>query len=198
MIIVSDLAVDVAGLKGINLRVDPGEVVAVTGVNGAGKSTLLRCVCGLQRFDAGEISVLGRVPTADPAFWADAAYAAEEPAWYPGLTVREHLALTALVHRSPSDVDGWLERFGLAERADASPLTLSTGQRQRLLLASTLVRPSRLLILDEPERGLDPAFRAVLATALDDYARDGGAVLLATHDFSLAPARLTLADGQLR
>lgn len=198
MIIVNDLAVVVAGLKGLSLRVRPGEVVAVTGVNGAGKSTLLRCVCGLQRFDAGEISVLGRAPSADPAFWAQAAYAAEEPAWYPGLTVREHLALTALTHGTPSHVDGWLERFGLAERANASPLTLSTGQRQRLLLASVLVRPSRLLILDEPERGLDPQFRTVLAAVLDDYTRDGGGVLMATHDFSLASARLTLAGGQLR
>jgi len=163
VITVRDLVVDLAGLKGVDLDVEPGQIVGITGVNGAGKSTLLRCLAGLQGFDAGRVEVLGQAPSGDPGFWREAAYAAEEPAWYPGLTVREHLSLTALIHDSPSDVDGWLERFGLAERADTSPLTLSTGQRQRLLLASVLARPSSLLLLDEPERGLDPQFRTILA-----------------------------------
>jgi ABC-type multidrug transport system ATPase subunit len=198
MIAVRDLVVEPAGLKGVDLDVEPGQVVGITGVNGAGKSTLLRCLAGLQPFDSGEIEVLGRPPSGDPAFWREAAYAAEEPAWYPGLTAREHLTLTALTHGASSDVEGWLDRFGLGPRADASPLTLSTGQRQRLLLASVLVRPSRLLLLDEPERGLDPGFRTVLAEVLREHAAGGGAVLLATHDVSLAPVRLVLDGGQLR
>ena len=197
MIAVRDLAVDLAGLKGVDLDVEPGQIVGLTGVNGAGKSTLLRCLTGLQPLDAGWVEVLGQAPLGDPRFWREVAYAAEEPAWYPGLTVREHLTLTALTHDSPSDVGCWLDRFGLAGRADASPLTLSTGQRQRLLLASVLVRPSRLLLLDEPERGLDPEFRTILAQVLRDHAASGGAVLLATHDISLAPIRLTLEGGRL-
>ncbi|MFC7644825.1 ATP-binding cassette domain-containing protein [Streptosporangium lutulentum] len=95
----------------------------------------------------------------------------DEPAWYPGLTVREHLELVRTVHVSPRfDVEAGLELFDLKERADASPLTLSTGQRQRLSLAAALLRPSRLLLLDEPERGLDAAFRQRLATILTEYA----------------------------
>lgn len=198
MISVRGLVVEVAGLKGVDLDVEPGQVVGITGVNGAGKSTLLRCLTGLQAFDAGEVEVLGRPPSGDPGFWREVAYMAEEPAWYPGLTAREHLTLTALTHNSSSDVEGWLDRFGLDARADASPLTLSTGQRQRLLLASVLVRPSRLLLLDEPERGLDPEFRTVLAEVLREHAAAGGAVLLATHDVSLAPDRLVLDGGRLR
>ena len=197
MITVRDLVVDLAGLKGVDLDVEAGQVVGITGVNGAGKSTLLRCLTGLQGFDSGRVEVLGRAPSGDPEFWREAAYAADEPAWYPGLTVREHLCLTALTHDTQSDVDGWMERFGLGERADASPLTLSTGQRQRLLLASVMVRPSLLLLLDEPERGLDPQFRTVLARVLRDHASAGGAVLLATHDVSLAPTRLVLEAGRL-
>src|SRR5918997_5730634 len=111
MISVHDLVVEVAGLKGVDLDVEQGQVVGITGVNGAGKSTLLRCLTGLQAYDAGEVEVLGRPPSGDPRFWREAAYAAEEPAWYPGLTVREHLSLTALAHGASSDVEDWLDRF---------------------------------------------------------------------------------------
>jgi ABC-type multidrug transport system ATPase subunit len=83
-------------------------------------------------------------------------------------------------------VDAALETFALVERADAAPLNLSTGQRQRLALAAALLRPSSLLLLDEPERGLDAQFRAALADLLDEYAAEGGTVVLATHDQDLA------------
>jgi ABC-type multidrug transport system ATPase subunit len=79
-----------------------------------------------------------------------------------------------------------LEVFDLVERADAAPLNLSTGQRQRLALAATLLRPSSVLLLDEPERGLDLAFRLRLAELLTTYRDEGGTVVMATHDSGLA------------
>jgi ABC-type multidrug transport system ATPase subunit len=161
--------------------------VAVVGPNGSGKSTLLRCLAGLQPATSGEIRVFGEPPADDAAFWRRVALLGDEPAWYPGLTVREHLELMGAVHTEARMTVGTaLETFALVGRADAAPLNLSTGQRQRLSLASALLRPSTLLLLDEPERGLDADFRTRLADLLDEYADEGGTVVMATHDQDLA------------
>ena len=194
IITVHGVGVELGGnpiLRDVGLTAVPGEIIAVIGVNGAGKSTLLRCLAGLQPPSSGELDVLGGPPRDDSAFWRDVVLMGDEPAWYPGLTVREHLELVRTVHASPRlEVEATLGLFDLQERADASPLTLSTGQRQRLSLASALLRPSRLLLLDEPERGLDAAFRQRLATILTEYAAAGGTVVMATHDLQLAEATL--------
>jgi ABC-type multidrug transport system ATPase subunit len=191
-------------LDGIDLTVVATEIVAVTGVNGAGKSTLLSCLAGLRRPAGGTVSVLGGPPRDTAGFWRDVALVADQPTWYPGLTVRELLELVRMTHEP---VRGWclpadrlIEVFGLAERADASPLSLSSGQRQRLSLAAALARPSRLLLLDEPEQSLDEGFRLDLATLLrQEYAGSGGTVIMATHDhdFVVAAAarEVRLSDG---
>ncbi|GAA1809061.1 ABC transporter ATP-binding protein [Actinomadura chokoriensis] len=184
-------------LTGVDLQVRRGDVVAVLGENGAGKSTLLRCLAGLQPGASGEIEVFRRPPEDAAWFWRDVVRVAEEPAWYPGLTVREHLELMPAVHGGARmEVDAALEFFGLAGRADMAPLAMSTGQRQRLSLAMAFIRPSRLLLLDEPERGLDPAFRTRLAAGVTEYAAAGGTAVMATHDLPLADAtgarRMTL------
>ncbi|GII75571.1 ABC transporter ATP-binding protein [Sphaerisporangium rufum] len=187
--------VELAGrtvLRGVDLAAAPGEIVAVLGENGVGKSTLLRCLAGLQPPAAGELGVLGRPPADEPAFWREVVLAADEPAWYPGLSVREHLELMHAVHGAARlEVGAALDAFELAGRGDVSPLALSTGQRQRLCLAMVLLRPSRLLLLDEPERGLDTAFRRRLGSYLAGYAATGGAVVMATHDPALADAVAT-------
>ena len=192
-------------LEDVQLTVADGEIVAVTGVNGAGKSTLLACLAGLHRPAAGTVTVLGRPPRDDAAFWRAVALVADQPTWYPGLTLREHLELVRLTHEP---VGGWclradelIDTFGLAVRADAVPLDLSSGQRQRLSLAAALARPSRLLLLDEPEQSLDPGFRQELAGLLLEYTGHGGTVVMATHDFDFAAAadarRVLLADGRV-
>ncbi|MFF5262607.1 heme ABC exporter ATP-binding protein CcmA [Actinomadura viridis] len=187
-----NLTVELAGaviLDGVDLAAGRGEIVAVAGDNGVGKSTLLRCLAGLQARAAGEIEVLGRLPADAPEFWRDVALAGDEPAWYPGLSVLEHLELMASVHDGVRmGAEEALELFGLAGRRDMAPVTLSTGQRQRLSLAMALLRPSRVLLLDEPERGLDAAFRTRLASILAAYAAAGGTVVMATHDPAMARA----------
>ncbi|MFL1432983.1 MULTISPECIES: heme ABC exporter ATP-binding protein CcmA [unclassified Nocardiopsis] len=176
----------VAVLRGVDLTVAPGEVVAVLGANGAGKTTLLRCLAGLQRA-AGSVTVLGGPPADTPGFWRDVALVGDEPTWYPGLTAGEHLELMRAVHGPGRlDPEAALELFGLTGRADRAPSSLSTGQRQRLSLAMALLRPSRVLLLDEPERGLDAAFRERLAGLLAAYAADGGTVVMVTHDAGFA------------
>ncbi|MDA0563343.1 heme ABC exporter ATP-binding protein CcmA [Streptomonospora sp. S1-112] len=191
-----DVAVDLGGaavLRGVDLTVSPGEVVAVVGANGAGKTTLLRCLAGLQRAE-GRVSVLGRPPADEPGFWREVALVGDEPAWYPGLTVGEHLELMRAVHGPGRlEVAAALELFELGGCVDRSPVSLSTGQRQRLSLAMALLRPSRLLLLDEPERGLDAAFRQRLAGLLADYSAAGGTVVMVTHDPAFAQAARPVA-----
>ncbi len=151
------------------------------------------------------MTVLGGAPRDDAAFWRAVALVADEPTWYPGLSLLEHLELVRLTHEP---VQGWclptdelIEVFGLAGRADANPTDLSSGQRQRLSLAAALTRPSRLLLLDEPEQSLDPGFRKELAGVLREYAGHGGTVVMATHDLDFAAAAgarlMLIADGRM-
>ncbi|MFI5931478.1 ATP-binding cassette domain-containing protein [Actinoplanes sp. NPDC051494] len=185
---VRDLAVSYGStpvLVGVNLTVPVGVGVCITGENGIGKSTLLRCVSSLQRPDAGEIEVFGGPPGSTPEFWRAVATTVEPPTWYPGLTAREHAELVCRAHAADPDdagVDEALERFGLAAHADAIPPSLSSGQKQRLTLALVLLRPSKLLILDEPEQRLDAAGRATVAAMIAEYLAGGGSVLMASHD----------------
>jgi len=213
---VAELVVDVRGLRmaygsivvleDIDLTVTAGEVVALTGVNGVGKSTLLSCLAGFRRPADGTVSVLSGPPRDNAEFWRSVAIVADQPTWYPGLTVRELLELVLMTHQP---VRGWclpaddlVEIFGLSARADASPLSLSSGQRQRLSLAAALARPSRLLLLDEPEQSLDAGFRRELATLLrEQYTANRGTVVMATHDHDFAVtagARIVpLAEGRI-
>jgi ABC-type multidrug transport system ATPase subunit len=193
-------------LENIDLTASEGEVVALTGINGVGKSTLLSCLAGFRRQAAGTVSVLGGPPRDTAEFWRDVAIVAEQPTWYPGLTVRELLELVRMTHQPlpgwSVPVDDLVEIFGLAARADASPLSLSSGQRQRLSLAAALARPSSLLLLDEPEQSLDAGFRQDLATLLrEEYAANDGTVVMATHDHEFAVTAgarvIQLSDGGL-
>ena len=175
----------------VGLTVPSGGGVCVTGENGIGKSTLLRCIASLQRPDRGVIRVFGRPPGSTPDFWRDVVTTVEPPTWYPGLTVHEHAELVCRAHgQDPDDagVDEALQRFGLGRHTDAIPPSLSSGQKQRLTLALALLRPSSLLILDEPEQRLDPEGRAYVAGLLGDYVKGGGSLLMASHDEAFATA----------
>ncbi|WP_412737161.1 ATP-binding cassette domain-containing protein [Krasilnikovia sp. MM14-A1259] len=178
-------------LVDVALTLPIGGAVCVTGENGVGKSTLLRCVSSLQRPDAGTIRVLGSAPGSTPEFWRAVVTTVEPPTWYPGLTVHEHAELVCRAHgRDPEDAGAAeaLERFGLAGHADAIPPSMSSGQQQRLTLALALLRPSTLMILDEPEQRLDPDARLMVAGLLADYLADGGTLLMASHDEAFAAA----------
>ncbi|ASW57354.1 ABC transporter [Plantactinospora sp. KBS50] len=172
-------------LDGLDVTVPAGTVLCVTGANGAGKSTLLRCVTGLQAADGGTVRVFGRPPGRSADFWRAVATTVESPGWYTGLTVREHAELIRLAHGAdPADgeLDKLFDALGLGPLADAAPLTLSSGQRQRLLLAAVLVRPSRLLVLDEPEQRLDTDVKPVVAELFRAYVAGGGTLVMASHD----------------
>ncbi|MFC0097692.1 ATP-binding cassette domain-containing protein [Micromonospora marina] len=172
-------------LDGIDLRVPEGAAVALVGENGAGKSTLLRCITGLQEPSAGGISVFAAAPGRGADFWRQVATTVESPSWYQGLTVREHLELVRVVNGGDPDdghIDELCAALGLAGLSDSLPITLSSGQRQRFLLAATLGRPSRLLVLDEPEQRLDTGIKRAIAAHLRSYVESGGTLVMASHD----------------
>lgn len=163
-----------------------GQVLALVGVNGAGKSTILRTCCGLLHPLSGQVRVLGHVP--DPRSGSQRAAIATDlgqESFFPALSVAEHLQLVCFGH-GVADVDevvsDLLEDLELTPLAGYLPEELSSGQRRRLALASVLVRPRRLLVLDEPEQRLDRVTRLLLAERLVEERESGGGVLMVCHD----------------
>ena len=170
-----------------------GEVVVVTGSNGSGKTTMLRTLAGLVPLLSGRLDRRpGRI-----------AYLPQEP----GLllhrrSVAAEVEQTLRWSQQAGDVGEILEVFGLAALADRDPRDLSVGQRQRAALATVLAGDPRLVLLDEPTRGMDAAARRALATALGRLTAAGSSVVLATHDHRLAAdlgaGVLHIHDGTLR
>jgi ABC-2 type transport system ATP-binding protein len=175
---------DVAAVDGIDLTIQPGDVFGFLGPNGAGKTTTLRMVLGLIRPTGGAVRLFGRDPHAEPvAALEEVAGFVEEPAFYDYLTARANLEhLSGLDGRAPGgSIDDVLERVGLGPRAHDRVGTFSTGMRQRLGIASALVRAPRLLILDEPTNGLDPPGMRDMRTLVRELSADGITILLSSH-----------------
>jgi ABC-2 type transport system ATP-binding protein len=171
-------------LDGADLRVGEGEVHGLLGPNGAGKTTLLRLLFGLVAPDAGTIELFGkRVDGPGPLPLDGVAGFVEEPSFYPYLSGRANLELFAELDggRATNQVERMLERVGLAGRGDDRVSGYSTGMRQRLGIASALLRAPRLLLLDEPTSGLDPAGARDIRALVRDLCADGAAVLLSSH-----------------
>jgi manganese/iron transport system ATP-binding protein len=174
--------------------VHSGQAVALIGPNGAGKSTLLRSVLGLVDVVAGEVEVLGTAP----------AKARREVAYVPQvdtLDAQFPVSVGQVVLMGRYRDVGWLRRPGAADKAiadralDAVGLaarkkdrfgTLSGGQRQRVLLARAIAQRPRLLLLDEPFNGVDAVSQQALLTALRALQDDGAAIVVSTHDLTLA------------
>jgi ABC-type multidrug transport system ATPase subunit len=178
-------------LKPIDLTVAPGTAIALMGANGSGKTTLLRLIAGRDVASTGTATLDG-APYSEDDEWIRRAVGivAEDVAFYPDLSVREHLWLIASAHGAGSQIeavsDAALARVWLTDHADALPKELSSGQQQALLVATMLVRPRRMLLLDEPERRLDPDARARLAEILAAERGSGVTLVFATHHEELA------------
>ncbi|MET8467922.1 ABC transporter ATP-binding protein [Micromonospora zamorensis] len=177
-------------LDDVSFTLAAGRIAVVLGPNGSGKTTLLRCVVGADRPDAGEVRVHGRrADETDPQVRALVAAALDDIDFFPDLSVVEHLELVAYAHGGDAEpVEEVLAELGLEPARDQLPVTLSSGQRRRLALASCFVRPRRVLILDEPEQRLDVRGRQWLAERLLREREAGTAVLLASHDPELIDA----------
>jgi ABC-2 type transport system ATP-binding protein len=181
---VSKFYADVLAVDGVSLRVDAGEIYALLGLNGAGKTTLIRVLLGMVRPTRGRVTLFGAtIDRRTQRVWSDVGYLVETPAAYPELTVRENLDVVRRLRRiaERSVVNDIIERLGLGPYAHSPTRTLSLGNAQRLGLAKALLHRPRLLILDEPANGLDPAGVVEIREMLRGLAADGTTVFLSSH-----------------
>src|SRR5438132_11478183 len=181
-------------LRDVSFELHEGELMAVIGPNGAGKTTLLSMLAGIQRADAGAMSLpeggVGWVP--------------QQPAVYSKLSVAENLRLFARLERVSDPgaaVDRMLAETGLAERADEEVGRLSGGNQQRVNIAIGLLCEPDALLLDEPSASLDPRQRERLWEFIGALAHKGTTVMFSTHNVAeaerYADRLLVLVDGEL-
>jgi ABC-2 type transport system ATP-binding protein len=176
---------EVRAVDSVSLRVKEGEVYGFLGLNGAGKTTTIRALLGMIQPSAGSVRVLGQ--TVGPngrGPWSQVGHLVESPAAYPELTVRENLEIARRLHYIADEkaTSRAIERLGLASYADRKAGTLSTGNLQRLGLARALLHEPRLVILDEPAKGLDPAAVVEIRELLASLAsQQGVTVFMSSH-----------------
>lgn len=176
---------NVTAVKHLSLRVAQGEIYAFLGLNGAGKTTTIRMLLGMIKPTWGTAHVLQtRVRLGSREPWASVGYLVETPHSYQELTVYENLEVARRLHpgTTPKAVSDIIERMGLATYADRRAGTLSQGNAQRLGLAKALLHAPRLLLLDEPANGLDPAGIVEIRELLLTLTREQGVtVFMASH-----------------
>ncbi len=199
---------ETVALAGVTLRIDAGELVAITGPSGSGKSTLLNCLAGLDEPDGGTVRidgvVLSRQSEADRArmrarhvgvLWQNANLLDH-------LGVRDNVLLAQRLAGTPDSAraDHLLLRLGLGDRAHAWPSTLSGGEAARAGLAVALANDPTALLADEPTGELDTATAGEVVALLDEHAAAGHAVVVVTHSDTVAKKAhrtVRLRDGEI-
>ncbi|WP_368507155.1 ATP-binding cassette domain-containing protein [Bradyrhizobium lupini] len=187
-------------LRGIDLHIPAGQFVAIVGKSGCGKSTLLRLIAGLEKFDAGSISLSDAVKPEDIRVMF------QEPRLLPWARVLSNVEVGLGRDRSSSDAhtraDKALTEVGLTDKRDQWPSVLSGGQKQRVALARALVSRPRVLAFDEPLGALDALTRISMQRLLERVWRDQGfTAILVTHDVAeavaLADRVLVIEEGRI-
>jgi ABC-type polar amino acid transport system ATPase subunit len=202
-------------VRGVDLRVEPGEICVLMGASGAGKSTVLRAIVALQPFQTGSIAVgdVELVPGPLPPQSKLKALRQRVGMVFQSHSLFEHLTALDNVTLAPMHALGWprakaedvavklLDSLGVAHRAAALPSQLSGGEAQRVAIARALAPDPGTLLMDEPTSALDPARRGALGDTLRALARDGRALLIATHDTEFArefaDRTLVLVEGRI-
>jgi ABC-2 type transport system ATP-binding protein len=173
-----------AAIDGVDLRIPPGVAFGLLGPNGAGKTTLIRTLLGLIRATSGSIRVMGREMPGDHALaLARVGAVVEEPRFHAHLTGRDNLRVVSalLTDEATARIPAALDRVGLSGRADDRVSDYSLGMRQRLGIARCLLNDPRLLILDEPMNGLDPAGIQEFRGLIRGLVAEGRTVLISSH-----------------
>jgi ABC-2 type transport system ATP-binding protein len=173
---------DIHAVDGIDLALTPGRIYGLLGPNGSGKTTLIRLLTGLAHASGGEARILGTKMPSRTAL-ATIGYMPQAEAIYPELSVGENLGFFARLegHADRSSIDRVLDLVELSDRKGTPALQLSGGMRRRLSLACTLVHEPKVLFLDEPTVGVDPALRVQFWTHFRRLAAQGTTILVASH-----------------
>ncbi|MDA0597608.1 MAG: heme ABC exporter ATP-binding protein CcmA [Chloroflexi bacterium] len=176
---------ETAVLRGLNLELPTGEVTVLLGTNGAGKSTLLRILAMLTQVDSGSISMRGAdIAQHGPTVRSFTGSVLHSPMLYGDMSVRENLMFFAELYRL-ENVDYLIAtitaKVGIEPRLDHRIRTLSHGFQKRVALARALMHAPQLLLLDEPESGLDSRSVARLDQIIDEYRSQGRTVIMTTH-----------------
>jgi ABC-2 type transport system ATP-binding protein len=179
----------VDALRGVDLDLAPGEVLAIVGENGAGKSTLLRLIAGLLLPDGGQLELFGQpVEQVDGRYRARVCYVlADERSFAWRLDGRQNLEFFAALHGLRGElarerIERALAHVGLEGAADRAVREYSSGMRQRLALARGLLGDPQLFLFDEPTRGVDPLNARELRTFISRDLLEGRSAIVATHD----------------
>ncbi|MDT4973613.1 MAG: type transport system ATP-binding protein [Pseudonocardiales bacterium] len=175
---------DVVALDGVDLDVAQGQIHGLVGPNGAGKTTLLGLLLGLAVADSGSLEILGAPVGRALAPPDGVAGFVDGPGLYPSLTARQNLAALAALRgldRRSAGIDDTLNEVGLTDVANDRVRGFSLGMRQRLGLAAALLTTPRVLVLDEPSNGLDPAGTKHVHRVLTRLASHGTTVVLSSH-----------------
>lgn len=192
-------------LRGVDVRVDSGELVALVGPSGSGKSTLLSCLAGLDEPDGGHVEIMGQRLSRRPEATRARLRARhigmlmQSGNLFDHLTVASNIALQIRLS-GKTDQGSLLQRLGIGEHADALPSQLSGGEAARAGLAVALAGDPEILICDEPTAEVDADNERRILEFLDERRRAGCAVLVATHSASLARQAdrvLQIRDGRI-
>jgi polar amino acid transport system ATP-binding protein len=184
-------------LKGIDLQVESGEVIAIIGKSGSGKSTLLRCINGLEEFQSGELTVDGKPllhknAAAMRALRQRVGMIFQGFNLFPHLTVGKNIMLAPSLVKTKDTASGeaharaLLERVGLAEKFDAFADQLSGGQQQRVAIARALAMEPAVLLCDEITSALDPELVGEVLRVVETLAQEGMTLLMVTHEMNFA------------
>ena len=175
----------------LSLVVPQGTIYGILGPNGAGKSTTLRMVMNIIIRDSGRISLLGADPEKDRSVLRRVGFLPEERGLYKKMTVLEVIVFFAQIKgmqakTARAEALKWLERMGLADWRGAKVETLSKGMQQKVQFIATVIHQPELLILDEPQSGLDPVNQEVLRDTILQHRKDGKTVIFSTHNMEQA------------
>ncbi len=177
-------------LRGVDLVLDQGERLALLGANGAGKTTLLRILSGLTKPGAGTVRIGGwDIEREAQQVRYLVGFVGHQPYLYDDLTALENLLFFGrmyMVKQVQERATELLQRVGLARRSGERAAALSRGQQQRLALARALLHSPKLLLLDEPDAGLDEEGNELLEELLREHTERGGTTLFTTHNFERA------------
>ena len=192
---------DLHVLKGIDLNIDKGEIVAIVGPSGSGKSTVLRCIDHLEKPEAGSIYIDGALLKEGTSEYnklrSKMGFVFQHFNLFPNMTVLENLTLAPLKVMGMTEEEAnavaikYLQKVGLEDKKDTYPNKLSGGQKQRVAIARSLCLNPEVMLFDEPTSALDPEMVIEVLEVMQDLAKQGMTMMVVTHEMGFAR---TVAD----